>query len=382
MQIHFFFFGCWNRDIIYRDMITDRIMNDKYPYNFGLIGGDNFYYNHSTCDSTDCKRKYYKSTFYNGFERLKKICHKKNVSIYAVLGNHNVISKKIYNLEMEHYGHTRRKQDFIDVSLSKNNRLEFVIPKKTFHPNKLSKSKSISIHHFYSFDVKNIRVILIDTNIFRGMDIYSKSKGQNNLYDISKKIVEQVQHGKINFIIGHEPFYAYRPNNETNEVDVHVMNNGQILLDMIYEKINMGIKIIYLCSDVHTFQYLNVFKNKLCLPIIVCGTGGGIPDYYVNSQKCNLSKKILKKDGYTIKLICIENPFGYLHFSIDTNDFLESTKQISNKDHSIQTDSTSYFQYIKLKLDTPKDTSSYLQKEREYQIISNKSKGNLIYQTS
>lgn len=80
-------------------------------------------------------------------------------------------------------------------------------------------------------------------------------------------------------------------------------------MDLIFDKIDDGYKIIYLCAHVHNFQFLTVKKgDNAILPIIVSGTGGGDPEILTTVHHMPTYKGM---KGYTVTLHKYEHPYGY-----------------------------------------------------------------------
>lgn len=266
--MNFFFFGCWNKNGCasnkHLNKIIEYIKNNKNNYLFGIILGDNIYPN--------ANRKYLTSTLYDGMNCIKQI----NLPLYIVLGNHDISNCKILDIET------------------------------------ITDKNWIFEKNFYSKEIKyndvSIKLIIIDSNLLINPLIYKlkkcdlSDKINDNLDDMLKFIDDELSNSNTyDWIImaAHHPLFNFGSGK-------NIKNN-----DFIKKLSNIN-NLIYICADLHNFQFNIIKFNHNKIYEIITGTGGGTPDLLTTIK----NKRI---DDITIKMVANYEPYGFVDMLVDKN---------------------------------------------------------------
>ena len=332
LQNSFVFFGCWN-NIDCKDNYRDRVLSllRKLKQNSKIIlAGDNWY------SQKLGKTKYYlPEVLISGYQELFSIS--KDVSI--VLGNHDINKSKDKYL-CEDLGCMLYLQvQAISNTLSNNDSTKLDV----------SKIKHKSIYRFdkvklYTCEPKlvkqrnsNVYFLYINTNIF-----LESVDNINSYIDIIKKQLKNKEIGLL-FIVGHHPFFSYKPKKGTTLKDVKELyfeedkDNIQVIYNFL--DIFARYKSIYLCADVHNFQICKLHKNII---MITCGTGGADRDELdINIVNKKITESIEIKtffNTFKVSNLYVHNSYGFCDISYN------KTKVIV-KYYQLEDDNLSYTIY-------------------------------------
>lgn len=235
-------FGCWNYDncdkVDYRSNILKLVREDKTPYNFGIITGDNIY----PIKNSEGEKLFYKNTFRKLYELNTLIpngLEREYTFLNVILGNHDEEDSKCV-LEEE-----RRILGLFDnLKLYETN---FIVEKPLAY------------------------YVYINTNEMHLSELIKF------LEKIDEKI-EQFDTNKWFIFIGHNPLYSFKYKIKKDKHPNYTELHPEIIkiVNKIY--LNGLNKMLYLCADTHNFQLINIINNDLenefCLPIVIVGTGG------------------------------------------------------------------------------------------------------------
>jgi hypothetical protein len=307
----FFSFGCWNLGSCDNNKhlrkIVDRIIANRDEYEFGIISGDNVYPFHPIKHDKYNKRKFklHKAEFLKeGFKCLLTI----KLPLYVALGNHDVMQCDILT---EH------------INLTKNKNI--ILPSNYYD-------------FKYNFNNTIVHFIVIDTNLLTTKhnncftDVASKSNlnivnEMNKMLKWIKQIIVNTSSENI-VIIGHYPLLSCKKKN------VIKINNYNKLINILSSSKNKN--ITYLCSDTHNYQHLLLKTGKISINIVIVGTGGGMPDKINKDDKKLYENDFNDNNTEKIKIIKLENSYGYCEVSIVDNNIMFRYIHIDDIDYKAQ----------------------------------------------
>jgi hypothetical protein len=286
-------FGCWNNyrlleDIIPMHIVGRYLKSVEGNYNDLIILGDNYYPQEKESILIDGvkvkKAKFNIDHFNSGFEMVN------NLSIpnkYLIMGNHDVE----------------------DTLLDKCVGLKLQLDNANFNVAFPYGHKDIIVG-----SVK-YKYIFIDTNLYNLKDkvhtCFNEVKGRTAgeiLRDQNEFIRQQLLDTSVlMFIIfGHEPLISIKTKS-SDTFDGVTTKSGILSKELIDMLFSVGKNILYVCADVHMYQYGDIrTESGLLIKQLVCGTGGADRD-----NIC-ISKREYKIGGYNYELLNSVESFGYV----------------------------------------------------------------------
>lgn len=290
-MVHFFFFGCWNRDncdgIDYRKGLFNTITPIGHIFDFGIIAGDNVYPH---------DKRYYQSTLDYGFGMLDSLRKKtRGKQVFATIGNHDVNRKDVLRYQIES-------------------------PVITMPTN------------MYAYKPTDyLRIIFIDTNIFTRKkspfyketfrkksnkdefeEFFKVKNEEETLAELDKILKLDPHYTGWTIVVGHEPIFSIKPKQKEGKSSLKI--NSWIPYENLFNKLSAIPKTVYMCADVHTFQAWNIHAQTEILPTVVAGTGGGEPDDILPE------KMVYHIDKQRMDLLSSEYPYGFCEVICTQND--------------------------------------------------------------
>jgi hypothetical protein len=333
-------FGCWNnkynKNFLFLQKITEKIMSNIHNYNLLVILGDNYYPEKIKIDN----EKYEiikKEEIREGFDILNKIKLDKRF----IFGNHDIVFVKkppiekinneikqlslkkselelqINELQSEINNLNHLKRDDLDKCSILETELETVLETElTMGGGGNSKFKFLFDKEIVTNNNKKTLLLYIDTSIYeieseincyqnkfftqeirdenkeQEKDIHSLRNMQNNF--ITKSIEEEEDCENI-LIFGHEPIITFKSKKkEGNKIGI-IKNLADKLFEIKHNVKNKDKNFYYICADNHLHQKSQIKFNGCTIYQYVFGTGGTCLD---NSPLSN-SERI---HNYTIEI--------------------------------------------------------------------------------
>lgn len=287
-------FGCWNNyktvegRIPMFDVINNLKDNEK-NYKELMILGDNYYPQEKIKISTssgDIKKVVFNVDQFNeGFNRLEQL---EIPNKYLIMGNHDIEDTVL--------------DDCIGLRKQIEKRPHFEIPFPYG-------SRDININgSIYKY-------IFIDSNLYNLVEnpltCFNKvleGKSAKELLELQNIfIAEQLKTPNIKsfLVFAHEPLIGLKMKGSKAKSSLL----DKTLMDILFSS---GSNILYICADVHMYQY-GVITNNMGKSIgqLVCGTGGADKDFC--DMTCN---EPIKKDNYTLQIINHNESYGYVKISL------------------------------------------------------------------
>jgi len=297
----FFLFGCWNREGCEKNENLSKVIKKLKTddFDFGIIAGDNVY-PIVNIDQGGTKQKYYDPKISDaGYA-----CLMRNISkpMFWVLGNHDVDSCEV----------ALRQVQKNDVSFQKNDDKQTIVAGKLIFPN-----------NYYNFVSNLANFIFIDTNLFdKDTNCYAGIDWKVELDSMLNWVNDVLGKSKStwNIIVGHAPIGGFRTKG------IRMLIGYEKLLNILQRHGNKN--LIYMCADIHNFQYLTIIRNEFILPVIVSGTGGALPDLkekYSNTVEAQI-------DDIKLNLIQLQDSYGYVVVKMNNDNFNFVYKNISGKE--------------------------------------------------
>jgi hypothetical protein len=290
-MIHFFFFGCWNRDhcdsdvpqLDYRKGVFDTLMRSpQNTYDFGIIAGDNVYPHKYIVANGNKEKRYYRKTLEYGYgllgalkERTRQKC------IFATIGNHDVERTRVLEYQV-------------------------TSPVTTMPHNMYAIEKPLILATY-------LRILVLDTNIYTQPNYASfmntMKKITRDFYVVHNDAdviahIEAYRQKTRNYngwtiVVGHEPILTIK------QKDRKMKTTAWQPLEPILTTLASMEKTVYMCADVHSFQAWNIkLDNGRLLPMVVVGTGGAEPDE-------TLPKMTHPVNTISMELVASAYPYGY-----------------------------------------------------------------------
>lgn len=288
-MVHFFFFGCWNRDhcdsevpqLDYRKGVFDTLMRHPlHTYDFGIIAGDNVYpHKYTTADGRKEKR-YYQKTLTYGYGLLDTLKQRTRYQrLFATIGNHDVERTQGLKYQVE--------------------------SPATYMPHNMYVVEKPWIQESY------LRILVLDTNIYTQPnyasfihqmrrltpDFYVVQTNDDVVSYIEKKRKDNYKGWTI--VVGHEPIVTIK------QKETKLKTTAWQPLEPMLSRLASMEKTVYMCADVHSFQAWNItLPDNTLLPMVVVGTGGAEPDE-------TLAKNTYPVNGISMELVASAYPYGY-----------------------------------------------------------------------
>lgn len=273
-KIRFYFFGCWNQNMIATNDVISRV-NTEGLCTFGVVCGDNVY-----PEKKDDVKIANIENIRMGFDILKTF----RGNIYIGLGNHEVDStepcKALFDEKLEATANLIMLNNYYSISI-----------------NSKTSGKLLS------------KIIILDTNLLE----------ENTCYGPHDPVLENEMIEWLNFellscgevmpiVMGHYPLFYFKQNKKTQHFDFQI----KYTMNRIYEKLLHYAKpLYYLCADVHNYQCIitsNITQH-------VVGTGGADQDRVI---EVNLPFTLQEK-GHIFNIIKCTQKYGYLDVDIENN---------------------------------------------------------------
>ena len=278
----FLFMGCWNKKGEPRNVVAAAIQEDEVETL--ILGGDNVYPDKTKRPNGTKDSTYDVAVLDDGIKRLDK------KTIYAALGNHNILDSAIATHELE---------------------LPWILPGS-----------------YYSLEFADKHaIIVLNTNLVANPEFTDMirwfSETQNELQ----------RKGIPYYLIQHEPFVSFK------KEKIQVLLRGHDILEAITYP-----PIAILCADTHNYQKGPLtYKDRFTVDQIVVGTGGAHYDKVTvplgTVHEANDMRYELREH---------EPGFGYLRVNVGESEFrkvadwsiqeggLRKTRRRANRNRSKQ----------------------------------------------
>jgi hypothetical protein len=321
MSVKFFLFGCWNRqgckDNTDLKTLIEKIKENKDHYEAGLLLGDNIYGDKYGVPRTDMKNKIHNiNVLEDGFKCINDIGKK----IYSVLGNHDINTCEILTKELSNkWSNIYMPTNCYTEIIEKNGlKIKIVV---------------IDTNHFDN-EYKNKE--MINCPIIQDEKFYNEEKMENF---IIKELNDTTNYDWI-LLCGHVPIAGFKDKSGKKYIKIDEIPYNS-LKKHIMNSPNKN-KIIYLCADIHNYQY-NILKYNIIkidgvesyeLPHIIAGTGGAPPDYFLE-KKCELNMKEVTMDNNDI-IINKEShhSFGFVELELTKDNYKPKYNYIGNQEYN------------------------------------------------
>lgn len=294
-KIRFFFFGCWNQNIVATNDVISRI-NMEGLCTFGVVCGDNVY-----PEKKDDVKIAKIEDIQTGFGILKTF----RGNIYIGLGNHEVDSTEPCRALFDEKQHA-------DTNL--------IMPNNYYSININSKTTGNLLS----------KIIVLDTNLLEENTCYGPHDIvlENEMIDWLR--TELVSCGDIMpIVMGHYPMFYFKQNKKTLHFDFQI----NYTMSRIYEELLSYTKpLYYLCADVHNYQC--IITSNITQHIV--GTGGAQHDKVIEVHL----PFTLQEKGHIFNIIKCTQKYGYLDIDIENNiitgEFKESDVPVEIKEPKIK----------------------------------------------
>lgn len=304
-ELSFYFFGCWNDNLLITMDIANRIRNDP-TIQFGIVNGDNIYPEKKNIFDKNSNKKYSFDKIKQGFDVLRWT----NKDTYLTIGNNEL------------------------NNMNSNNSCKNIIDEINELRDKLKLP-----HNYYCINLKRndttvSKILCLDTNLASNNLCYDNESRKiyynkmiewlnNHLNDTN-----DTNNAPI-FIVGHSPLFFVC--DELNNNDTGLILCEELI--QIYELlVNSNKNIIYLASHIHNFQ---VITHCNIIQLIV-GTGGAYQNKIKNINKrieytavnAKLSPDVAMKNNIFC-VDCANELYGYLKISLKCDDIINKLQLCS-----------------------------------------------------
>lgn len=283
-MVPFFFMGCWNQDNCgkqdYRKALLGHLIDhmDKAPFDFGIVAGDNAYPH-----VVDSKKLYYKRTLDTGFSLLRELKEKtRSKRVYLSIGNHDVARPSVLAYQVQ-----KAKEGTVYMP------------------------SNVYIQQINPF----LRLLVIDTNLLthKPIKIYEGNNAPEFLrVRTPEQLLKEVRgvlgdpaYTGWTIVVGHEPIVSIKRKGGLLKV------TNLEMYEELLEILQACPKLVYLCADVHSFQAWNIGTGRASTPMVVVGTGGGIPD-----EKLPIDHTRYNLGGSEVELLASEDPYGFCEVNV------------------------------------------------------------------
>lgn len=301
-MVHFFFFGCWNRDhcdsgessLDYRKGVFYTLMRSPpNTYDFGIIAGDNVYpHKYTTADGKEKKEKrYYRKTLEYGYGLLDALKQRtRQGRIFATIGNHDVERTRVLEYQVTSPVTTMpRNMYVIEKPTNTANYLRILV----LDTNIYTQPNYASFMNKMTAITPDFYVVQNDTDVIAHIDTYLQTTSDYNGWTI---------------VVGHEPILSVK------QKESKLKTTAWQPLEPVLSKLASMEKTVYMCADVHSFQAWNItLQNGTILPMVVVGTGGAEPDETVPEETYTVN------DTISMELVASAYPYGYCSVKCSRN---------------------------------------------------------------
>lgn len=277
--VRFFFFGCWNKNLIATTDIISEI-NIENKCTFGIVCGDNVYPD-KVLDESGNEIKVAKfENIVDGFNVLKRF----NGNVYIGLGNHEVDT-------------TEKCKALLYQKSQEGGNIVF--------PN-----------NYYSINVNNnqtksllVKIIILDTNILEENTCYGKHNeiDEVEMLDWFYRELESCEYDTIPIVIGHYPLFYFKSDKSEN----YKFQIGYTMEKIYNALLAYARPIYYLCADIHNYQH--IISDNITQHIV--GTGGAEQDKLIEVDM--IFQHTYESKIYNI-VKCTQK-YGYLYVDIENN---------------------------------------------------------------
>jgi hypothetical protein len=192
-----------------------------------------------------------------------------------------------------------------------------------------------------------IKIVVIDTNNFgtEYKDLESKNKPtcnkihEDSFYDYTKmakfindELVDDNTRYDWILLCGHIPIAGFKDKKGKKSIRIDD-RHYELIRKSILQSPNKD-KIIYLCADIHNYQYNIIkFKEGHDLPEIIAGTGGAPPDYFLDKKMFLTPQEITMDNGDKLINEDSHHSFGFGELELTKNYYKPTFVYTGNKEY-------------------------------------------------